>query len=156
MSDEELRKYSYAIQWLMSPNTEKHQHNPFFKIFKKIGGEKRFLNPIAFLFKKRDSSEFDRFPSHVLLLWYGIISYQVFIPFNSDNFHFATLKKLVFPLEEHILLKKYENGGLSEIGIDRDQLSSMKKTRKKKDKLSFGFRMNPDFKGFKGINIQFL
>jgi len=53
-----------------------------------------------------------------------------------------------FSLEEHVLYKHYDNKELTEISIDKDDVSSIERSKKEKHKFSFGFNMDSSFKRF--------
>lgn len=118
LGDNEISDYVKAIDWILKPNTQNYEWNPFFTIFRKIGGKKRFLEPWAILMRKRNDSELSNFPFHTLILFYGIFQYQIFLPFHTDNEKLLNEKELIFPLEEHLISDKIINGVKSGISVE--------------------------------------
>lgn len=147
LPDEEFALHNNTVDWLMSKNTTHHKNNPFFNVFRKIGGNpKMFPEPIAFLLRKKMDKRTDKFPTYALLLSYGIISYQIFIPFIENDNHLAKEKEIIFPLEEHVVKKIYVDDKLDELSIDKVGLSSIEKKRNERHKASVGFRITEDFR----------
>lgn len=81
-----------------------------------------------------------------MLLSYGIISYQIFIPFIENDNHLANEKEIIFPLEEHVVKKIFVDDKLDELSIDKVSLSSIEKKRNERHKASVGFKITEDFR----------
>lgn len=147
LPDDEFLEHKDTLNWLMSKNTSEHKNNPFFNVFRKIGGNpKMFPEPVAFLLRKRNIKSADKFPTYVLLLSYGIISYQVFIPFIENDNHLAKEKEIIFPLEEHVVKESYINGKLDELSVDKVNVASTEKKKNERHRASVGFRITEDFR----------
>lgn len=147
LPDEEFVQHKNTVEWLMSKSSTQHSNNPFFNVFRKIGGNpKMFPEPVAFLLRKKLDKRTDKFPTYVLLLSYGIISYQVFIPFIDSDNHLAKEKEIIFPLEEHVVHKIYVGDKLDGLSIDKVSLSSTEKKRNERHQASVGFKITKDFR----------
>jgi len=147
LPDDEFLQHKNTVDWLMSKNSPQHENNPFFNVFRKIGGNpKMFPEPLVFLFRKNNNKKMDKFPSYTLLLSYGIISYQIFIPFVNNDNHLINEKEIIFPLEEHVVKEIYASGKLSELGVDKVSLASIEKKRNERHKASVGFKITKDFR----------
>jgi len=142
LSDYELKNYNKTLDWITSENTNENKNNPFFNVFKHVGGEKRFLKPWAILLKKRNIKEFKNIPHHTLLVFYGIIKYQLFLPFHIDEELITSENKLILPIEEHFINEKIENGEITEVSVSREHLIGIEKTKDKRHKFSVKFVEN--------------
>ncbi len=147
LPDDEFLEHMDTLNWLMSKNTSDHKNNPFFNVFRKIGGNpKMFQEPVAFLLRKRNIKSTDKFPTYVLLLSYGIISYQVFIPFCENDNHLINGKEIIFPLEEHVVNEYYVNGKSNGLSVDKVNLASIEKKRNEIHTSNVGFKITKDFR----------
>ncbi|MEC3906439.1 HNH endonuclease [Tamlana sp. 2201CG12-4] len=147
LPDDEFSEYSNTVNWLMSENSTQHKNNPFFNVFRKIGGNPTmFPEPIAVLLRKKICKNTHKMPYYTLLLSYGIISYQIFIPFNNYDNHLANEEDIIFPIEERVVNKIYLDNKLSELGVDMVSLSSIEKKKNEKHKASVGFKITEDFR----------
>lgn len=139
LPDEEMENYSETISWIMSKNTTKDQFNPFFNIYRSVGGEKRFLDPWAVLYKKRENESLKNSPHHTLLLFYGIIGYQIFLPYHKDDEHLENEDEIFFTIEEHLIKEIVEDGKIIDYDIEVHPMWSPEKERNRRDKFTFGF-----------------
>lgn len=142
LDEKQLLKYKRAIDWLQEPNKIDHEFDFLFTVFRKIGGDKRFLEPIALLYEKHNSLQLNNFPHHVLIIFYGIIQYQIFLPYHGDDLNLSKAKEVIFPLEEHLIIDEFENGAHTGITIDQVILSGIEKIVGERNKFSVGFKKN--------------
>ena len=126
-----------AIEWIMNPNMESFESNPFFNAFRKVGGEKRFINPWAILMKKRNDLDLPNFPQHILIIFYGIFQYQIFLPFHEDDKSLLSKDEIVFPLEEHLISEQTKNDVKTGISIETICLGGIQRIKDDKHKFSF-------------------
>ncbi len=147
LPDDEFPEYSNTVNWLMSENSSEHENNPFFNVFRKIGGNPTmFPEPIAVLLRKKNCKNTHKMPYYTLLLSYGIISYQIFIPFNDYDSHLVNEDEIIFPIQERVVDKIYVDSKLSELGVDKVSLSSIEKKKNEKHKASVGFKITEDYR----------
>lgn len=139
LPDEEIKNYNKALEWIKSENTKENQYNPFFNIYRKVGGEKRFLEPWAVLYKKRNHELLENFPHHTFLLFYGLITYQVFLPFHKDDDHLENEEEIFFPIQEQVIEDVIENGKLVKFDVGLKSLWSPEKEKNRREKFTFGF-----------------
>ena len=147
LPDDEFLQHKNTVDWLMSKNSTNHKNNPFFNVFRKIGGNpKMFPEPMAFLLRKNNNKNTHKFPTYTLLLSYGIISYQIFIPFIDSDNHLVSEKEIICPLEEHVVKQIYIDNKPSELSVDKVSLASIEKKRKERHIASVGFKITEDFR----------
>lgn len=139
LPEDEVKNYAKAFEWIRSENTTENQYNPFFNIFRKVGGEKRFLQPWAVLYKKQDHNLLENFPHHTFLLFYGIITYQVFLPFHKDDEHLENEEEIIFPIQDFVIDEIFENGELVNYDVGLTPLWSPEKKKDRKEKFTFAF-----------------
>lgn len=140
LDEKKILNYTKTISWLKETNKLNPEFDFFFTVFRKIGGEKRFLEPLAFLYEKRNSNQLKNFPHHILIIVYGIIQYQIFLPFNENDNHLSKEKEIFFPIEEHLIIDEFENGIHSRIVIDQVILKGIEKIVGERNRFSFGFK----------------
>ncbi len=139
LDDNDFKKYKRAIEWINNTKSVNYESNPLFNVYRKIGGEKRFLKPWAVLYKKRKNHINTKSPQHTLILFYGIIQYQIFLPFHEEDINLLNSDKITLPIEEHLIrFELNENNEKSPI-IDRISLGSNSKVKRDREKFSFGF-----------------
>lgn len=140
LEESELFKYKGAIKWIMQPKLKNYESHPFFNVFRKVGGEKRFLKPLAILMKKRNNLELPNFPQHTLILFYGIIQYQIFLPFHEEDKLILSKQEVVFPLEEHLITDQIINGIKTGISVEAICLDGTQRLKNEKHKFSFDLK----------------
>jgi hypothetical protein len=140
MSEDEFQNYKETVEWINSVNKTNYENNPLFCVFRKIGGDKRFIHPWCVLLKKIPKVNLESYPHHTLLLFYGIITYQIFIPFNKHDKDLYKKNKIHLPLSEFVIKMKNKTKDSVDVGVDRIPLGSIDKVKSKKQKFSFGFK----------------
>jgi len=168
LKDCQFLKYKEAIEWIRQPNLNNQEHNPFFNVFRKIGEKRRFLKPLAFLMQKRDSQELFNYPHHILIIFYGIIQYQIFLPFHEDDKYLVNEEEIFFVLDKDLIpngldeessllsIERINNAGFEikksyEIPFERIHLGSDKKKKNGKHEFSFGLK---DIKKIQNDNFK--
>ena len=139
MSEEDFKDYKETIEWINSKDKINYENNPLFCVFRKVGGKKRFIQPWCILLKKKTKPNLESFPHHTLLLFYGIICYQIFIPFNKFDKNLFTKNKIHLALSDFVITQKNRTKDNVDIGLERISLGSFDKVESKKKKFSFGF-----------------
>lgn len=109
LDESKLVYYKKTIQWLLEPNRNEDEFDFLFTVFRKIEGKSRFSEPIAMLFEKYDSKQLCNVPHHSLIIFYGIIAYQIFLPFSEKDSNLPNQKNIMLPLEENLITDLYEN-----------------------------------------------
>ena len=138
----EMDNYKETFKWINSTNTTENDNNPFFNVFMNVGGNIRLSKPIAILFKKRKSNSLKNIPEHTLLISYGIIKYQIFLPFHISENDILIDNKLILPIEEHLMSDTIENGKITGFKIFKEKLTGIEKTKERKHKFNFRFKEN--------------
>lgn len=139
LPENEVENYLQAFEWIRSKNTKENKNNPFFNIYRKVGGERRFLEPWAILYKKRDHKLLDNFPHHTFLIFYGLITYQVFLPFHINDEHLENEEEIFFPIQEYVIDDVVENGKIVNYDVGMRPLWSPNKENNRREKFTFGF-----------------
>jgi len=139
INENELDNYKETLKWINSKNTTENKNNPFFNVFMNVGGNIRLSKPIAILLTKRNKADFKNIPEHTLLISYGIIKYQIFLPFHLNEKKIISNNDLVFPIEEHLITDTIENGKITGFKIFKEQLTGIEKTKERKHKFNFRF-----------------
>jgi hypothetical protein len=140
LDNNDFNKYKSAIDWINRTESIDYSSNPLFNVYRKIGGEKRFLKPWAILYKKRKNHITTKSPQHTLLLFYGIIQYQIFLPFHEDDVDLLNYDKITLPIENHLMSFKLNENNERIANIDRVSLGSNSKVNRDREKFSFGFK----------------
>ena len=140
MDESDILDYKKTIEWLKEPNKRDEEFDFYFNVFKKFGGEKMFPQPMAFLYRKFNVPSLRDFPSHTFVIYYGLIQYQIFIPFCKNDNHLLSAKDIHFPIE-HFLITEVIEGDIIKYGIDRKYLGGIEKVNGERSKFSTGFTM---------------
>lgn len=140
LPEKELLNYEKTINWLMKPSSYEYAFHFMFNVFRKVGGGK-FTEPIAVLCKKKNHEELNNVPHHTLVIFYGIIQYQIFLPFNKNDNHLSKSKEIIFPLEENLIIDDIEEGETVGISIDKVYMGGIKRVVGKRTQFSTGFRV---------------
>jgi hypothetical protein len=140
LDNNDFKKYKSAIDWINKTEPTDYGLNPLFNVYRKIGGEKRFLKPWAILYKKRRNHTNTKSPQHTLLLSYGIIRYQIFLPFHEDDIDLLNSNKITLPIENHLISFELNENNEKIANIDIISLGSNSKVNRNREKFSFGFK----------------
>ena len=140
MNESDIRDYQRTLDWLKEPNMKDEEFDFMFHVFRKVGGEKMFPHPMAFLYRKLNNPSLRNFPSHTFVIYYGIIQYQIFIPYCQNDFHLKSAETVHFPIE-NFLITEVIKGNVTEYGIDRIYLGGIDKVKSERIKFSTGFKL---------------
>lgn len=141
LPEEELLNYEKTIEWLMKPNSYEYTFHFMLNVFRKVGRGKLFPEPIALLCKKKNHEKLKNVPQHTLVIFYGLIQYQIFLPFNKNDSHLSKSKEIIFPLEEHLIDYDMEDGKNVVKSVDKIYLGGIKRVVGKRTQFSTGFRV---------------
>ncbi len=140
LNENELANYKNTIDWLVA-KTELplFKNNPLFTVYKNTGK----VNPKhswAVLMKKRKMFESLPAPTNVLLISYGLFSFQIFLPGNLKDNWLWQENKIRLPIEQHIV--QYDNIDEKhvKIWVDDIDLSSNDLLKMPKDEFSIGYK----------------
>lgn len=92
------------------------------------------------LFENNNPEQLNNIPHHTLIIYYGIIAYQIFLPFSEKNKNLPMQKNIILPIQEHLITDKYENDIPQGIEVDHVRLISLEKTIAGREKFSMRFR----------------
>jgi len=140
MNESDIKDYQKTLEWLKEPNVKDKDFDFLFYVFKRVGGEKMFPHPMAFLHRKLNDPSFRNFPSHTFVIYYGIIQYQIFIPYCRNDKHLKSADIVHFPIENFLITEDVK-GNITEYSIDRKYLGEVEKVKAKRNKFSTGFHI---------------
>lgn len=140
LKNDQLNNYVSTINWLLEKNElGLDENNPLFTVYQKIGRDVP-KHPWAVLMKKRKIFATYPSPSHVLLVSYGLYSFQVFIPGNIGDKWLWQEKKINLPIEQHLVNHKDIEHNQIRIWLDNIDLSSKELLKNPKDEFSVGYK----------------
>jgi hypothetical protein len=140
LKNDSLCDYELTRGWLLEENELKLQsNNPIFSVFQKIGG-KLFPHPIAYLMRKKIEFIDMPFPTHSMLIFYGLFAYQVFIPGNLKDDWIWENDNIILPIENHITHSNLDSNNKIKSDVDMVDFSSNELFKNPKQVFSVNFK----------------
>lgn len=135
-----LNNYETTIKWLLETADLKQSNSKsLFYVYQKIGpGISK--HPWAFLLKKRENFITNPIPTHVLLLSYGLFSFQIFLPGNENDKWIWQGDNVNLPIESHITNITESNEKKAEVAVDKIDFSSTELYKNPKHSFRIGFK----------------
>ncbi|OAB81429.1 HNH endonuclease, partial [Cochleicola gelatinilyticus] len=140
MPETEFNDYKNTMAWLLDGNSVDQTNNPLFQVYRKLGGERRFLQPWAILFKKREFNNNYLYPKHTLVIFYGILTYQIFIPTVEDKDLLFNQNEMILPISKYLVELKRNDKVNNTAHVVPINLGSNLKFRPKRIEFSSHFR----------------
>lgn len=136
LNESNVSRYQFTRKWLLKEVEESEiPSHPCFFIFKKWNSI-NFRTPMVMLLCKT-KSDFAA-PDHVLLVFYGHLIYQVFLPFCSNDEWLLRQEKIHLIVENRLVTEKKSLNPLGAADITVLDMSSTTKQKGVDDNLSFG------------------
>ena len=130
--------YEMTRNWLLgkaelSPET----NNPLLYIYQKIGNA-WFPHPGAVLFRKKPEFFQLACPTHTLVLFYGLFTFQFYLPGCVQDQWIWEGDKIVLPLDEHLAHTKPGKDNKLEFGVTKIDFSSKELIKNPNQSFSVG------------------
>jgi HNH endonuclease len=135
----DIKDYCITLNWLIEKgDLNLFDNNPLFTVYQNAGkGVPK--HPWVVLMKKRRMFDTLPSPTHVLLISFGLYSFQVFIPGNINDNWIWQKSEIKLPIEQHIVHHDKINNDQIKIWVDNVDLSSKELLKNPKDNFSVGY-----------------